>query len=279
MSRRKNMLKRTRAYSGFDIAAFVAVFVAWELMAVVMEQVSPGANTSKVFPRLELIFSTGFDGLGRYCIGSFPGLDSTAKGLVALFQNSGITMARTMVGYAIATGLGIACALPLSRVRIVRKIVSAPVNIARVAPAFAMAPLFILWFGATTTATVIFIVFSVFFMVLVAELEAIDAVDAEVVEYAQTLGLGKLKTMVRILLPASLGSMGGTITFAGLVAWTSVLSAELNGLTEGLGFIVADNLKYSNIPEMFLGALFFCICSFATMKALGRLMDHLLRWR
>lgn len=271
-------LNRTTAKAGSELLACVLVFLIWELVAVALQ--SQGVqNAEKVFPGLDYIFTEGFAGLARYCPLSLPNADATTKGLVALAVNGGITLVRVVVGYAIALGAGILAALLLSNHPLARKAVSGPVNIARVLPAFAMAPLFILWFGATNTAAAIFIVFSVFFIVLVAELDAICAVDRQVVEYARTLGTPKRKLRYRVMLPASLRNMRGTITFSGLVAWTSVLSAELNGLTEGLGFIVSDNIRFSNIADMFLGAICFCVLSFFTMKALERAMDWATRWR
>lgn len=280
MARHSNRIgvSRTTAKAGSEVIAVILVFAVWEFVAVVVR--GQGVeNAEKVFPALEYIFTEGFAGLARYCHVSMVGADQTTKGLVALVTNGGITLVRVIVGYTISLVLGMLCALHLSQHPFIRRALSGPVNIARVLPAFAMAPLFILWFGATSTASVVFIVFSVFFIVLVAELDSVNAIDPQIVEYAKTLGTPKRKLLYRVLLPMSLTGMRGTVAFAGLVAWTSVLSAELNGLQDGLGFIVSDNIRFSNIADMFLGAICFCVLSFLTMKLLERVMDRITQWR
>lgn len=271
------IIKRTVDRTWCEVAACVAVLCIWEIVAVLVGGQSP--NMQKVFPTLQTIFTEGVSGLARYCNLDLGGASPAVEGVVALVVNGAITLMRVIVGYAVAVVLGIYCALHLSQYKMMKLAVTVPVGIVRVMPAFAMAPLFVLWIGAETPTAIVFIVFSVFFIVFVAELEAIEAIDPGIVEYARTLGAPQPFVLYRIILPASLKGMRGSLSFAGLVAWTSVLSAELNGLQDGLGYIISDNIRFSNISEMFLAAVLFCILSFLTMKILERAMDRLTAWR
>ncbi|MFT8358837.1 ABC transporter permease [Bifidobacterium aquikefiri] len=271
------MLNRTKTKSIYEVSACALVFIIWEVAALVMQHVT--TNSNKVFPTLGYIFTEGVRGLSRYSPIVDSNLGDILLGMSSLLYHGSITFVRVAVAFGISTILAVVSALHLSKYPILSRIVSAPINLARVLPSFAMAPLFILWFGATTWASLWFIVFSVYFIVLISELDAIQAVDPNVIEYSRTLGISSRSILYHVSFPASLINMRGSVTFAGLVAWTSVLSAELNGLQDGLGYIISDNIRFSNIADMFLSAMCFCFLSFFSMKIIGWAMDRITIWR
>ena len=150
-----------------------------------------------------------------------------------------------------------------------RLAVSGVSEMMRMLPALAMAPLFTLWFGATSRASILFIIFSVAFIVLLATANAVANLPAHLVDYPRTLGLSGWGLWTRVVTPAILPELRGSLVFGGLVAWTTVLASEMYGLGSGLGYMLSDTLRFSQVDRMVVVALIFSVLALATMKLLG----------
>jgi ABC-type nitrate/sulfonate/bicarbonate transport system permease component len=99
-----------------------------------------------------------------------------------------------------------------------------------------------------------------------------------VLEYPRTLGIRGLNLWLRVVLPAILPELRGTLIFGGLVGWTSVLAAEMYGLTSGLGWMLSETLRFSLVDRMLVVTVVFSGLALLTMKLLGGLVSHITRW-
>ncbi|MGW5383222.1 ABC transporter permease [Nocardia sp. NPDC003963] len=279
-TRRPRLVLRTRA-SGYSILiGLVAGLAIWEIAARLAA--ATDAQADRVLPSLVTIAREGFTGLGHYYTGglgvSGAGDGDPVSATAALVYNGLITTGRVTAGLALAVALGMVLGLLVAAVRPVRLGVSGVAELMRMLPALAMAPLFTLWFGATSTASVVFIVFAAAFIVLIAVVNAVANLAPELTEYPRTLGLSNRSLYTRVVLPAILPELRGPLMFAGLVAWTSVLASEMYGLQSGLGWMLSDTLRFSLIDRMFVVAVVFSALALATMKLVGVLVGRVTRW-
>lgn len=257
--------------------------VVWETVARVLA--ASTAQGDRVMPSLVTAATTGLVGVSDYWVGGL-GIDPTSQGgpqtlagaFLALGLNAGITLLRVVVGLAIALGLGIGLGLLVSAIRPVRHAVSGVAEMIRMLPALAMAPLFALWFGATDLAAIMFVVFGVAFIVLVGTTGAVANLRPEVIEYPRTLGVRGLNLWTRVVVPAILPELRGTLIFGGLVGWTSVLAAEMYGLRSGLGWMLFETLRFSLVDRMLVVAVVFSGLALITMKMLGGIVSSITRW-
>lgn len=277
---RRKLVLRTR---GTGLSIVVGLFVAlaaWEIAARILASTNEQAD--RVLPSLLTIADRGFLGLGHYYSGGL-GIEPTGDGsvvgsLAALVYNGLVTTGRVAVGLVLAIAFGLVLGLLVSAIRPVRLSVSGVAELMRMLPALAMAPLFTLWFGATATASVVFIVFGAAFIVLIAVVNAVANLAPQVTEYPRTLGISTFRLYTRVVLPAILPELRGPLVFAGLVAWTSVLASEMYGLQSGLGWMLNDTLRFSQIDRMFVVAVVFSALALITMKLLGALVNRATRW-
>lgn len=288
-------LKQARLRKSFDaklrtapktwtlLAGGIVGVVAWEIAAQVIGRSGPQA--SQVMPSVATIVTDGFMGLSNFFKGGF-GIPATANGgelsvqaaLLALLTNGWVTLWRVIVGLVVGAGLGALLGFLVSGLRPLRYGVTGVAELMRMLPTLAMAPLFTLWFGATTLASVIFIIFAVTFIMFVAVTNAARNIPPEVIEYPRTLGVRGVKMYLMVVFPAILPEVRGPLIFAGLVAWTSALASELYGIQSGLGWMLGETLKFSLVDQMVVIAVTFSALALATMRALGWLVGKATAW-
>lgn len=274
---------RTSASPLSIVLGMVVLLVGWEAVAMIVSAASPQGD--RVMPSLITVVTQGFPGLSDYWGGGL-GVDATSTGapqsvqgaLLALGANAAVTLLRVVLGLIGAVILGLGLGLLASAVRPVRLAVGGIAEMLRMLPALAMAPLFTLWFGATDLSAVVFVIFSVAFVILVGTITAIGNLPPQVTEYARTMGVRGTQLWVRVVLPAILPELRGTIVFGGLVAWTSVLAGEMYGLLSGLGWMLNETLRFSLVDRMVVVAALFSLLALATMKLLGAAMNRFTRW-
>lgn len=280
----RRLTLRTRSTSSSIVVGIAVALILWETAAQIIQATSNQGD--RVVPSLVVVAREGFVGLSNYWAGGW-GVDATAAGggesitgaLFALVQNSMITIGRVSVGLVLAIAVGLALGLLVSACRPVRLAVSGVSEVMRMLPALAMAPLFTLWFGANSWASITFIVFSVSFIVLLATANAVANLPPQLIDYPRTLGLHGLGLWTRVVAPAILPELRGSLVFGGLVAWTTVLASEMYGLQSGLGWMLADTLRFSLVDRMVVVAIVFSGMALVTMKLLGAVVNRLTGWR
>lgn len=279
-TKRQRLVLRTRGTGLSIVVGLLVALAAWEIAARILASTNEQAD--RVLPSLLTIADRGFLGLGHYYSGGLgiapSGDGSVVASLAALMYNGLVTTGRVAVGLVLAIAVGMVLGLLVSAIRPVRLSVSGVAELMRMLPALAMAPLFTLWFGATATASVVFIVFGAAFIVLIAVVNAVANLAPHVTEYPRTLGISTFRLYTSVVLPAILPELRGPLVFAGLVAWTSVLASEMYGLQSGLGWMLNDTLRFSQIDRMFVVAVVFSALALITMKVLGAVVNRATRW-
>jgi len=280
---RARLVLRTRGTTLSIVVGTLVALVAWEIAA--RSLAASTAQGDRVLPSLVTVATDGFLGLGHYYSGglgvsaeSAGGDGSALASVLALVSNALVTMSRVAMGLGLAIAVGLLIGVLVAAVRPVRLSVSGVAELMRMLPALAMAPLFTLWFGATTLASVVFIVFSGAFVVLIATVNAISNLPPHVTDYPRTLGVSGVRLYGGVVLPAILPELRGSLVFTGLVAWTTVLASEMYGLQSGLGWMLNDTLRFSLIDRMVVVAVVFSALALVTMKLLGSGVGRLTRW-
>ncbi len=154
---------------------------------------------------------------------SFVDLATTGGLFSALFQSLG----RVVTGFFVALVLGTALGALMGSSRVVRDSLDPLVESFRPIAPMAILPIAILWFGTGTPSALAIVTYAAFFPVLVNTVHGVSRVDRKLVLAAQTMGMGRLTILTRVILP---GALPGILLGARLamgVAWTAIIAAEL----------------------------------------------------
>ena len=274
---------RTRFRPWRVVAGALVLLAVWE--AVALWFAARLDHPEFVMPDLVAVFRDGLPGLSAYYRGSLGGGttgagadESVGLGLLALVENGWVSLVRVVAGLGLGATAGILLGLVMSALRPLRDAGLGAVNVLRMLPLLALAPLFTLWFGANSAASIAFIAFVVALTMLIAAMTAVGNLDPDLVGYARTLGVRGARVHLRVVLPAIVPELAATLTVCGPLAWSVLLASELYGMQEGLGWMMGEALDFTLVSRITLIAGVFIVLTVATLRAMQLAVRAATRW-
>lgn len=159
-------------------------------------------------------------------------------GLAKVANHTAITFVRILVGFAIGATCGYAVGVCMQLSRVVFVILDPIVQPSRAVPPVALLPFFILVFGFSEIGRIVLISLGTSLVVCVGTIEAINRVAPSIVKLGLVMGLSRKKLYWRVIIPASLPELRGTLRIALALAITLVIVAEFLGVQSGLGYLI-----------------------------------------
>lgn len=186
-----------------------------------------------------------------------------------LIHHMGVSMGRAGVGFLIGGVLGLVFGILTGLFRSVEYVLDPSVQVLRLVPHLAIAPLIILWFGFGEVSKIAIIMTGSFFPLYINTFMGIRNVDNKLFEVARVLGFSPYQKLRRLILPAALPGILLGLRLSLAVAWIGLVVAELIGSQSGIGFLINEAKQNSNTEIVFVGIIIFAI--------VGKLIDSLFR--
>lgn len=165
------------------------------------------------------------------------------------------TLVRALSGLAITIVLGIGLALLAARFSLLARMFAPLVEIVRSIPPAALVPLAIFALGLTPKLFIGIIVFAGFSTVYLTALNALLSVEPVQINAARTMGYGRLETLLRVRLPASMPAIFSGLRVAAGAALIASVASEMLAGKDGLGFLLYDAAFSLRTREMFAAML------------------------
>lgn len=198
-------------------------------------------------------------------LSAFAGLAASGE----LLYHLSVSIGRAGLGYVIGGVLGLLLGVLTGLFRKAEYLLDPSVQVLRLVPHLAIAPLIILWFGFGEVSKVAIILSGAFFPLYINTFMGIRSVDNKLFEVARVLGFGPLQKLHRLILPAALPGILLGLRLSMAVAWIGLVVAELIGSSSGVGFLINEAKQNSNTEVIFVGIIIFAI--------VGKLIDSLFR--
>jgi NitT/TauT family transport system permease protein len=172
----------------------------------------------------------------------------------------GLTSLRVLLtGYT----AGIACAAVLTILAITTRVgndlLELLTSMFNPLPAIALLPLALLWFGLGTGSIVFVLIHSVLWAVALNTHSGFRAVSPTLRMVGRNVGLGGMRYVVQILIPAAFPSILTGLKIGWAFAWRTLIAAELvfgvSSGSGGLGWFIYENKNQLDIPNVFAGLL------------------------
>ena len=240
----------TRAFS------LVVLLIAWELIA------RSGKVTPFMLPPLSAVIERIYA--------------DAASGM--LWTNLGVTLARAMAGFFIATVGGIALGAAMSRLRPVRWFFDPLISIGFPMPKIAFLPIIMLWLGVYDVSKISMVVFDAIFPVLTATLAGLAAVDKELIWSARNMGAREHELIWQVALPAALPQIFTGLQVALPIALIVEIVVEMALGGYGLGAAMMSASRFADSRGVFAGIVEIAIVGYALIKAMAALRRRLLLW-
>ncbi|BCB21253.1 ABC transporter permease [Bosea sp. ANAM02] len=186
-----------------------------------------------------------------------------------LWPHLAMTVTEMVLGLGIGAVVGLGVGILLAEFPALSRLLRPYVLASQLVPKLALGPLFIIWFGFGMTPTVVITALICFFPLMENTLTGISEVDASRRELFRMLGAGRLKTLLRLKLPAALPVIMAGLRVAVVLALVGAVVGEFIGGRIGLGasIIAAQSVMDSSL----IFALFIVI------TALGMLLYEAVR--
>jgi ABC-type nitrate/sulfonate/bicarbonate transport system permease component len=237
-------------------APIVALGLFWEAVA------RSGAVTPFMLPPLTAVLQRIWaDGIGG-----------------ELLLNTGVTLYRALVGFAIAALAGVGLGLAMSRNAAVRWLFDPVISVGFPMPKIAFLPVVILWLGVYDASKIAMVVLDAIFPVVTATIAGINGVDRHLLWSARNMGAGEREMLWQIVLPAALPQIMTGLQVALPIALIVALVAEMLMGGYGLGGAMMHAWRFADSRGVFAGIVEIAVVGYALVKAMGLARRRLLIW-
>lgn len=166
------------------------------------------------------------------------------------------TLTTMLVGLALGALGGLAVGIALGFWETLRRAAFLTVEMLRPVPSVALLPLSLLIFGFGYRMEIAVIAFATFWPSLILTQSAVAQVEPRLIEVARILGLTRMQTALKIVLPAAAPRLMTALRLAAGLALVVAVTAEIVSNPQGLGhdlMIAQETLR----PERMFAVLFW----------------------
>jgi NitT/TauT family transport system permease protein len=190
-----------------------------------------------------------------------------------------VSMQRILIGFALATAIGIVLGVMMGRSKTVRDVVTPYIEVIRPIPAVAWIPLAILMWP-TEESSIIYITFlGALFPIILNTIHGVEQTPEVLVRAAQTLGASRLQIFWHVTMPAALPSIATGLAIGMGVSWFSLLAGEIISGQYGIGYFTWNAYSLIKYPEIIVGMLTIGTLGTLSTMAVRKLTQPLLAWQ
>ncbi|RKT06267.1 NitT/TauT family transport system permease protein [Streptomyces sp. 3211.6] len=188
------------------------------------------------------------------------------------------SLRRIVTGFVLAAVLGVATGAAVARSRLVSDVVGPVLEVLRPIPAIALVPVAILLFPSNEQGIVFITCAAAFFPVLVSTRHAVAALSPVWEEAVLTMGGGRWRILLSVVLPGALPGIFGGLSVGIGVSWICVISAEMISGEYGVGYRTWQDYTVVDYPGVFVGMATIGALGWLTATGVERLGHRLTAW-
>ncbi|HTM60366.1 MAG TPA: ABC transporter permease [Burkholderiales bacterium] len=213
-----------------------------------------------------------------------PALSTVAERIWAdgvsgdLWQNLGLTLYRSLVGFAVAAVAGIGLGFAVVYSRAARWLLDPLISVGFPMPKIAFLPIITLWLGFHDLSKISMVVFDAIFPVITATIAATLAVERELLWSARNLGASERELMHEVVFPAALPQIMTGLQVSLPIALIVCIVAEMKMGGIGLGGAMITASRFADSPGVFAGIVEIAIAGYLLVRLMALVRRRLLAW-
>lgn len=194
-----------------------------------------------------------------------------------IFAESLPTMIEAVVGFILSLLFGGFWALLLAYFRPLRLWFLPILLISQALPVFAIAPLFLIWFGYGMTSKIAVTCLMLFFPITSSFYDGLLNTPAHYLDLARTMNATKWQTLWQIRVPMAFKSFSNGLRVAATFAPMGAVIGEWVGASQGLGFLILNANSRMHIDLMFAAILVLIVLTLGFYYLIDLLIKHLFK--
>ena len=159
-----------------------------------------------------------------------------------------------------------------------RALINPTISASRYLPAASFIPLLLVWFGPTDTQKMALLFLGVIFFLVALILDNTKAVQIELVEAALTMGAGRRRVVLGVVVPAVAPAIIDSMRNMIAVGWTYLVIAEIVAATDGIGAVMMRAGRFLKVDIIMAGILTIGILGVLTDLAFRLLAHYAFPW-
>ncbi len=215
---------------------------------------------------------------------SFPGPITALKELPTIVLDPNAVWAiaqsvgRMFAGYAWALLFAIPLGLAMGRSQAMYDIFYPLVSLAYPMPKAALMPILMLWFGLGSFSKILVIAMGVSLPVLFHSYQGACRIEKKLVWTAQAMGMGPVKRLFRIVLPAALPEILIGCRVGVVMALIVMVSSEMIARQEGVGNLLFTSMDMAQYATVYAVILILAVMGFVLDWLFERVRRYLTHW-
>lgn len=188
------------------------------------------------------------------------------------------SLSRVLVGYGLASMLGISLGLTMGRYKIVEAIFKPFYEMIRPIPPIAWISLAILWFGLGEPMMYFIIFLSAFNNITINVYIGSRSVDQQLIGCAKMLGANENQIFKTVVIPATIPYIFAGMQIGLSTSWAAVVAAEMVRSSKGLGFLIVSGMDINDVQQIFVGIMAIGIIGFLLATLMRGVESKLCAW-
>lgn len=184
------------------------------------------------------------------------------KNWVMLFH-TWVTLEETVLGFALALGLGIVCAIGIVHFPVLRDTLYPTLIMFNSFPKIAIAPLFVIWIGVGIESKIANAFLVALFPIVINGIMGLTDIDPELLELVRAMSKSRWVLFWKIRLPHSLPYLFAGCKIAISLAVIGAIVGEFISGRAGLGYLVLSANNFFNTPMAFTALFYLVLMSLA----------------
>lgn len=195
-----------------------------------------------------------------------------------IFSEAIPTIIATALGLLLGIVLGCMAALAMTFFKPASFWLLPLLIVSQALPTFAIAPLFVIWFGYGLAAKVMTTMVMLFFPITSAFYDGLRSTDSEWLDLAKSMQAGKWRIFWHVRIPAALPQLASGLRMATAIAPIGAVIGEWVGASQGLGFLMLNANARMQIDLMFAAIFILIFFSLSIYFLMNKALNHFIFW-
>ena len=184
-----------------------------------------------------------------------------------------------VVGLVIGSLIGIVLGLILASNKTIDRVMSPFATLANTIPRFALAPLFIVYFGIGVKSKIILVISLVLFVLMMNTYAGRQSVDKDLQSLMEVLGAKRRQIYLKLYVPTIIPWVFAGLHLALAYALASAVVGEMIGAQYGLGVLISRESGLYNLTGVFAVLVVLSIVAVILDLIISMMERRLLAWR
>lgn len=176
-----------------------------------------------------------------------------------LFTHIAYTLIECIVGFIVASLLGILIAVLLWRFTKLRRVLEPYIVVLNALPKVALGPIIIIWAGAGAQAIVVMTVLICIIVTVISVLNGFMAVDEGKILLLRSMGATKRQILTKLIIPANVPALVNMLKINVGLAWVGTIMGEYLVSTAGLGYLIIYGSQVFKMDLVMASTVILCL--------------------